>query len=252
MTSLKNSISPSDWKFYPSETEWLSAIRLIVPVASGIYGMPGNQVALTSNHQSSLAHLANTDGITAFVLDGGGFPVEIAATLGLINPPPDDFFRKYIEYVGVEVIFLIPESLSLIWNWKDGDARLGGTIHVVSDIFLSSSIRGFSPVAIRFYTVLRLALAQMILLLLPIIIINPRAFIPAAIMLIIGSCLIAGLWDYLPSNGWGKSALVGFSCAILTALFTLFQIFPFHLFFSVGIFIMVFWMGGLLGGARSS
>lgn len=214
--------------------------------------MPSNQIALTSNYQPSLAHLSNVEGMTTFILDGGGFPVEIAAVFGLIKPPQDSFFREYIESVGTDAIFYIPEALSQAWGWCDGEARLGGTIRVVSDIFGDSLIQKFPPIVIRLYAALRLSLAQLVLLFFPILIINASALIPVAILWIISSCLIAAFWHILPGNGWQKGTLIGATCAISAAGFNFFQIFTFPLLFLIGIFIMSLWMGGLFMGARSS
>lgn len=251
MTSPQNNISPSDWKFYPSETEWLSRVRLIIPIASGLYGMPSNQIALTSNHQPSIIRLGNMEGMTTFALDGGGFPIEIAVAFGLVSQLQDNAFHEYVEFVGGNVTFYIPPSLSIAWGWKDGDARLGGTVKVVSDVFLDSRVHELSLVVTRLYTAARLALAQLLLLFFPIMIINPQAFIPTAIFLLLGVCLIAAFWERLPGNGWAKGGVIGLALGVFAAALSFFQILSFSPLFSIGIFVLLFWMGGSLMGARN-
>lgn len=252
MISLQNNISLDNWKPYPTKTEWLSSVRLIIPIASGVYGRPSNQVILISNHQPSLVHLATMEGMTSFALEGGGFPVEVAVAFGLINSPQGSFFQEYIDFIGGDVTFYIPTSLSLAWNWKDGDAHLGGTIRVISDTSLDSPICKLPVVMIRLYAAVRLALAQMILLFFPIMIMNPQAFIPVVIILFTGSCLIAGFWDYLPGNGWWKGGAIGVVFAILAAMISFFQVFPLPPLFLIGIFLLIYWIGGLFMGGRSS
>jgi hypothetical protein len=252
MPSLQNKFSPSNWNSYPTETEWLSGFRLILPIASGIYGMPGNQVALTSNHQSYLAHFANVDGMTTFMLDGGGFPVEVASAFGLLTPPQASDFQEYVKFMGGDVAFYIPPSLSVAWGWKDGDARLGGIIRVDARIFPNSRIQKLPPLAVRLYSAARLALAQLLLLLFSIAIINIQAFASVAVFLLLGSALIAALWDHLPKSGWMKGGSVGFACAASAVALNFFQFFSFSPLFVSGIFLTILWMGGLLMGARSA
>jgi hypothetical protein len=236
---------------YPTETEWLSGVRLIVPVASGVYGVPGNQIALTSNHQPSLVHLGEMDGVTIFALDGGGFPVEVAAAFGLIDMPADNAYSEYVEFISGSITFYIPRSLAVAWKWKDGDVRLGGTVKVVSDIFPNSQVQGFLPVLIRLYTAVRLALAQLLLLFFPIVIINSLAFIPTAVALLLGACLVAIFWNNLPGNGWTKGGVIGLALSVFVAALNFFQILSFYPLFSIGIFILIVWMGGLFMGSRN-
>ncbi len=254
MTSPQNSFSISNWKPYPTEAEWLSGIRLILPVASGIYGRPNNQIAITSNHQPSLVKLGKMDGLNALVLDGGGFPLKVAVAFNLLKPPPGSFKIEYVESVGENITLYVPYSLSVAWNWRDGEMRLGGTIRVVSDNFSESdslSVNNISALPVRLNTAIRLALAQILLMSIPIAVINLSALIPVVLMLFLCSLLLAGFWNHIPGNGWGKGAFVGVACAGIAVLLAAFQIFSFHMLFSLGIFIINIWMGGLFMGGRS-
>lgn len=252
MTSPQDNSSPSNWRPYPAKSEWLSEVRLILPVANGFYGMPGNQVVFTSNHKSSLDHFANVDHMTTLALDGGGFPVEVASAFGLLTSPPNKAFQEYVEYVGGSVTFYIPPCLSVAWGWKDGEERLGGLIRVDPSIFPNSKIQNLSPILIRLYAAVRLALAQLLLLLLPIAIINIQAFIPTTAFLLVGAILMALLWNFLPASGWVKGGSIGIINAVLAFAPGFLQTFSLPPLFLVGVVLLTLWLGGQLMGARSS
>lgn len=255
MTSPQNSFSLSNWKPYPTEVEWLSGIRLIIPAESGIYGMPGNQIAITSNHQPSLVRLGKMEEMTTFALDGGGFPVEVAAAFDLLQAPQGDFISEYIESVGGNVTFYVPHSLAIAWNWLDGEMRMGATVKVVANTFSDTGAlqsTNIYPIIIRLYTAVRLALAQILLMAIPIAIINLAALVPIALILFLGSCLLAGIWSQIPGTGWSKGMVIGFVCVGIMALLAVFQFFSFPPLSFVGGFIAIYWLGGLFMGARSA
>ncbi|MDP1614591.1 MAG: hypothetical protein Q8L68_02230 [Methylococcales bacterium] len=255
MISPQNSHSYSNWKPYPTETGWLSGFRLILPVASGIYGMPSNQIAITSNHQPSLAKLGKMGGITAFALDGGGFPLEVAVAFNLLKPPSSGLIIEYAESVGGNITFYIPHSLSVAWNWRDGEMRLGGTIRVVSDDFSDSeplAVKNISTLPIRLYTAMRLAVAQIFLMAIPVAVINLSALILVVLVSFLSCVVLAGFWNQIPGNGWSKGGFVGLICAGITVLLVSFHIISFHWLFPLGVLINSVWIGGLFMGGRSS
>lgn len=255
MTSPQNSFSISNWKPYPTEAEWLSGIRLILPVASGIYGRPNNQIAITSNHQPSLVKLGKMDGFNTLVLDGGGFPLKVAVAFNLLKSPPSSFKIEYVESVGENITFYVPYSLSVAWNWRDGEVRLGGTVRVVSDNFSESdpsSFKNISRLFVRLNTALRLVVAQILLMAIPIAVINLSALISVVLVLFLSSLILAGFWNQIPGNGWGKGMIVGFVCVGIMALLDVFQIFSFQIINFVGVFIMISWLGEIFTGARNT
>jgi len=226
-------------------------MRLIHPVSKGIYGMLGTQLVLTSNHQDSVRHFSEMDGITIFALDGGGFSVDIAAALGLLSEPKESDLRKYIETVGREVTFYIPLCLSSAWCWKDGDRKFGGNVCVKDDMFPDSKIRKLPPIFIRLYAAVRLAFAQLFLLFFPIAIMNIQAFIPTAVFLLAAAVIIAFLWNLLPVGGWLKGAGVGLITGMFIFALGYLRIFSFPLLFLVGVVLLAIWLGRQLIGARS-
>jgi hypothetical protein len=217
--------------------------------------VPGNQIVLTSNHQPTLVKLGKKDGVTSLALDGGGFPLEVAVAFNLLKPPPSSFKIEYVETVKENVTICIPHSLSVVWNWRDGETRIGGTVRVVTDNFSDSDplpIKNVPALLIRLYTALRLTAAHLVLMSIPIAIINLSALIPIVLVLLLSSLILVGFWNQIPGNGWGKGVLVGFACVGIMALFVIFQILSFQPLFLIGVFISISWLGGLFMGTRST
>lgn len=253
MTSQQN--NDSIWTPFPADEGWLSGIRLIIPVSSGFYGMSGNQIAVTSNHQPTLAKLGKRVDMTALALDGGGFPLRIAVAFNLLKPPPSDFKIVQGGSVGENIQIFIPLSLSIAWVWHEGDERFGGIVKVVSDNYSDNDplpAKNIPGLFVRLSAAMRLALAQLLLMVVPVAIINMSALIPVGLMVISCSLLLAIFWNQIPGDGWGKGLIMGLVCTGLTALLGVVHYYPVQPFILAGVFITASWLGGLFMGARSA
>jgi hypothetical protein len=253
MTFLQN--STSKWRPYPTEVGLLSKARLMLPVPGGIYGMPGNRIAITSNHQPTLVQLGEKEGITSLALDGGGFPLKVALAFNLLKPPSENFNDAYEKNTSANITIYVPHCLSLAWNWHDGELRLGGTVKIVTDNFSENDplpVAKIPGLIIRLFTAARLVVAQLFLMAIPIAVVNLSALIPAAVVMVTLSLLLAGFWNLLPGSGWVKGIVSGIACVVTMALLGAFQIFHFQPFIYAGVFIAISWLGGLFMGARDA
>jgi|GEM_PF-4466051 len=245
-----NNFSPDGWQEIP-EAGWLSKFRLIAPVPVGLYGEPSATVALMSNHESIFNATFHTP-ITLAILDGGGFPTEVAASLGLLTPPPDGIFLDYARKVKGDVAFCIPPCLSNLWGWRDGENRLGGVVRVTSEFYAPACGAVFSALLIRLVAFLRLAFTQFFLLLIPMMAFGfLHAALPSLFFLLGGMATLAVVWNYLPDNVWVKGGIIGAAVAgVYLALGFMNTLFISPL-FAVGIFLLLFWLGGLARGVAA-
>lgn len=253
MTSLQNSFPT--WKSYPARTNRLSGIRLILPAATGMYGRPNRQIIITSNHQPSLVNLGEKDELSAFVLDGGGFPLKIAVAFNLLQPPESNFKIDDAGPSEDDIIYLIPNCLAAAWHWHDNEARLGGIIRIVSDNFPeqdSISNHEFSMLFARCHAGMRLAGEQILLMMVPVSVINFSALAPLIAIFFVGSLLLACLWTYIPGNGWIKGMIAGLVSVGAVMFSGIFHVLSFQPVVYVGIFISLSWLGGIFIGARDT
>ncbi len=251
MPSPRDKLSPEDWRPYPLEDAPLSRFRLILPIAEGIYGQPRERLAIVGNHQARLHRFAKQDDLATLALDSGGFPTEIALAFGLFSQPPAEVLKAYADYVGGEVEFCVSPALAAAWGWKNGEQRSGGRVCVDSRLFPPSVLTSLPSVLLRLYAALRLALAQIALLGVPLFLINARAFIPAAAALFMSALSLAVLWKRLPGNVWGKAALNALVWAALAAALAFWGLLALSPPFIAGVFLLMIWSGGALAGARS-
>ncbi|GAB4543900.1 MAG: hypothetical protein Fur002_16650 [Anaerolineales bacterium] len=251
MQSRQNSFSPANWKEFP-EAGWLAKLRLIAPAPVGIYGEPRAAVALMSNHEAALcaAAAAHSD-LTVIALDGGGYPTEVAASLGLLATPPDTAFLDYVREVKGEAMFYIPPCLSQLWGWRDGESHLGGVVRVTSE-FYPPACGETSFRRVRLSAFLRLAFSQSFLLLVSMAVFGfLRAALPSFLFLWGGMAALAMVWGGLPANTWVKSGVVGAIFAVLYLTLVFLEVLSSSPFFAVGIFLLLTWQGGLLRGAAA-
>jgi hypothetical protein len=249
----------SDWKPYPSPAGILSNFRLVAPIAPGIYGQPGNQFLVTSNHWPSLSRISRPDEITAIVLDGGGFPVEVASAFRLLSIiQVEKALANRSENMNGSCTLLIPQSLASVWGWQSGDVYFGGNVKVISNsLSLSTSLSKvrFPGYLVRLFAALRLALGQVLLMAAPAWIINPISIMWVISILFICSCLLAEFWPLLYGRDWVKGLVLGTVFSGLTAFSIIFKINPIFSslppFFPLAILVSFVWMGVIFMGARS-
>ena len=258
MTSQINDFSSVAWIPYPSNAGRLSRFRLVYPITPGFYGQQSGQLVITSNHQASLSDLSKLEDIATLVLDGGGFPVEVAVAFGLIQKHQlDHALTSQHEIVERGVKLLIPQSLATTWNLQTGQIYSGGVVQVIPDSLILSDTptKAKIPIIIRSISAIRLALGQILLIVLPVLVINSKSILWTIGVLLFAAFLIAGFWSVVPGSGWMKGTILGVVCAgiailpavqIIPALIDLPNLFP------LGIFLAFVWMGGILMGARSS
>ena len=242
-----------NWMPYPIKPEWLSIFRLIVPARPGIYGIPTGKVFITSNYQPVLVSTGGKEGWTTLALDGGGFPIVIATAFNTIEAVPENLIQNYIKVFGSEVVLFVPLSLADAWGWQDGEMRLGIKVQVVSDDFPERDQVAPKKTAwlIRFYAGLHLALAQVLLMIIPIIMVNPYALVPIAVVVLLNSMLIAILWNKIPGNRLNTGFLVGIPSAGLIVLLISRGLLDIHMLFSFGVLLFNIWITFVFSGARS-
>lgn len=258
MNSPTNDFPSYTWNQYPSNLGRLSHLRLVDPITPGFYGQPSGQLLISSNHQASVVNLGQLTNVATLALDGGGFPVEVAVAFGLIQKSQlDQILIDQLEIVEREVSLLIPDSLASAWKLKPGQIYLGNVVKIISDSFV---ISGLSPkttalgIIIRLLSALRLALGQILLIVLPVLIINTNSILWVILAFLLAALILAGFWFVIPGNGWVKGVIIGAVCAGIATLpvnqFIPTIINPPHL-LPLGIFLTFVWMGGILTGARS-
>ena len=259
MTSPDNNFSFSEWMSYPTGAEGLLNARVVVPVPVGIYGMLSSQLLITSNHQPSLVCIGKILDVTSLVLDGGGFPIEVATAFGFLSQSQiDQILANQPEIKNGSITLLVPQSLAVAWKWKSGETHLGCAVRIISDspsnIDVSPS-NNIPPLIVRLFTGLRLALVQALLMALPVWIIYPMALAWVIPLLFFAACLLSGFWPTLPGNGWVKGLILGILGASMSVI-------PMALHLGratisappllpLGIFLAFLWMGGVLMGART-
>ncbi len=258
MTSQINDFSLHNWLPYPATIGRLSRFQLVNPVSMGFYGQPNSQLLISSNHKTSLADIGQLTDAATLVLDGGGFPVEVAAAFDLISESQLEQVliarQEIAEWNGT---LLVPYSLAVAWKLKAGQAYLGNTVKIISDSFVLSDVlppTKIPGIAIRFMAALRLVLGQIFLITLPVLIINSNSILWVILSFLLAAFLLAMFWPIVPGNGWVKGAIFGAVCAGI-AILPIIQLIPIMINFSrylpIGIFMSFIWMGGILMGARS-
>jgi hypothetical protein len=258
MTSLDNKFSFSDWMPYPTGSSGLLSLRIIAPVSIGVYGMLSNQLLITSNHEPSLVRIGKIPDVAALSLDGGGFPINVAASFQMLSESEvNRLLADQSDLKSRIITLLIPQSLAAAWKWKTGETHIGCMVKVISDSATTTDVSVKSNVPspiVRLSAGLRLAIGQILLMALPVLLVHPMALAWVAPILIVAASILSGFWPLIPGYGWIKGLITGIFFGGLSIIPVIFRVFPTivswpHL-LPLGILIIFTWIGGVLMGAQ--
>lgn len=225
----------------------------------------GAAAVLLPNHQATVrAWQEQNPGMTALVLECGGYPVAAAAAFGFVT-------RKKLEAAlspageGSETAsrrLYVPVSFAQQLHLAGGDDLQGWKVALVPD--QPTALRGSTgePAAagtpnmwvVRLAAALRLWLGQVLVFSVPLFIFGWQAWLIGILALLLSALILAVTWRLLPGPGWAKGLLLGVlaGAGAAAALWFGLQVEPAGLLPAAGVGLLFAWMGPVLAGLRKA